>query len=219
MRSKPCSYQVLRAPEKVEVDGSLKDRAWTGARLLPQLKLPWNRDDLQATECRFLWDDDYLYGAFRVWDQEVVTWTDPAHQGKMAVVDHDRVEMFFALDDHLKEYYCFEIDPQGLVLDYHAHHHRNFEFAWKMQGLHVGASIQPNGYIVEVAIPFQQMKELGFPFSASGFDWIVGVYRADFSFLKPGELRMLWQAWVDPNVSEPDFHVPSSFGRFEFVNF
>lgn len=216
--STPGSYQVLRAPGKIKLDGSLQDGAWSKARLLPPLKLPWDPDEPQATECRFLWDDDYLYGAFRVWDKEVVTWTDPAHRGKMAVVDHDRVEMYFAFDEQLKEYYCFEIDPQGLVLDYRARYHRNFEFAWKMEGLRVAASIQPDGYIVEVAIPFRQMKQLGFPFSPSGFNWMAGVYRADFSLPRPGELKMLWQAWVDPKVPRPDFHVPSSFGRFEFVN-
>jgi hypothetical protein len=218
MTSKHSSYRVLRTTERANVDGSLGEAAWTKAHLLPDLTLPWSSDELQATECRFLWDDTYLYGAFRVWDKDVVTRTDPAHQGKMAVVDHDRVEMFFALDRELNEYYCFEIDPKGLVLDYRAHYHRKFDFGWTLPGLRVGTSTQPDGYVVEVAIPFQPMKELGFPFSRSGFEWITGVYRADFSLLSTGELKMLWQAWVNPNVIEPDFHVPSSFGRFEFVN-
>lgn len=218
MDSKNASYRVLRTTEKVNVDGSLDEAAWAKALLLPELTLPWSRDEVQATECRFLWDDAYLYGAFRVWDGDVVTRTDPAHQGKMAVVDHDRVEMFFALDPELKEYYCFEIDPQGLVLDYRAHYHRKFDFGWKLPELRVATAMRQDGYVVELAIPFQSMKELGFPFSSSGFEWITGVYRADFSLLKTGELKMLWQAWVNPNVVEPDFHIPSSFGRFEFVN-
>jgi cellulose/xylan binding protein with CBM9 domain len=217
---KPPMYEVLRTPSTFPIDGSLLDEAWSEAPLLPALKLPWHQADLQTTEARFLWDANYLYAAFRVWDKEIVTWTDPKREGKLAVVDHDRVEMFFALDDDLKEYYCLEVDPKGLVLDYKARHYRNFDYSWRMEGLRVATSIQENGYTVELAIPFSQMKRLGFPASTSksGFSWRVGVYRADFSLAKPGELNMLWQTWVDPNVAEPDFHVPSSFGLFRFVN-
>jgi hypothetical protein len=216
---KPPIYEVLRAPERPQVDGSLLEEVWGKAPFLPPLKLPWGEGELQITEARFLWDANYFYGAFRAWDKEIVTWTDPKHEGKLAVVDHDRVELFFALTDDLREYYCFEINPKGLVLDYKASHYRNFDYSWRMEGLQVGTSIQANGYTVELAIPFREMKKLGFPFSTSksGFSWKVGVYRADFSLVKPGELRMLWHTWVDPNLPEADFHVPASFGRFDFV--
>jgi Carbohydrate family 9 binding domain-like len=218
--SKPPTYEVLRTSEKPPIDGLLLDEAWSKAPLLPPLKLPWSQGEPQTTEARFLWDSNYLYAAFRVWDKEIVTWTDPKREGKLAVVDHDRVEMFFALSEDLKEYYCLEVDPNGLVLDYKAHHYRNFDYSWRMEGLQAATSIQTNGYTVELAIPFREMKKLGFPFSTSksGFSWRVGVYRADFSLVKPGELKMLWQTWADPHVPQPDFHVPSSFGFFEFVN-
>ena len=220
LASKPPTYQVFRISEKVPIDGSLLDDVWSKAPLLSPLKLPWNKNEPQTTEARFLWDSNYLYAAFRVWDKEIVTWTDPKHEGKLAVVDHDRVEMFFALGEDLKEYYCLEVNPKGLVLDYKAHHYRNFDYSWSMEGLRVATSIQENGYTVELAVPLHEMKKLGFPFSTSksGFSWRVGVYRADFSLVKPGELSMLWQTWVDPQVAQPDFHVPSSFGLFEFVS-
>jgi len=218
--SRPPSYEVRRTSAKLPVDGSLLDEGWGQAPLLPPLKLPWDKEEPQSTEARFLWDPNYLYAAFRVWDKEIVTWTDPKHEGKLAVVDHDRVEMFFALSEDLREYYCLEINPKGLVLDYKAHHYRNFDYAWSLEGLRVATSIQENGYTVELAIPLREMRKLGFPLSTSksGFSWRVGVYRADFSLVKPGQLKMLWQTWVDPQVAQPDFHVPSSFGIFEFVN-
>src|SRR5215470_1368340 len=98
---RPPTYEVLRTSNTFPIDGSLLDEAWSQAPLLPALKLPWHKDDLQTTEARFLWDANYLYAAFRVWDKQIVTWTDPKREGKLAVVDHDRVEMFFALDDDL----------------------------------------------------------------------------------------------------------------------
>jgi cellulose/xylan binding protein with CBM9 domain len=218
--SRPPTYEIRRTSAKLPIDGALLDEAWSGAPLLPSLKLPWDQGESQSTEARFLWDATYLYAAFRVWDKDIVTWTDPKHEGKLAVVDHDRVEMFFAPSEDLKEYYCLEVDPNGLVLDYKAHHYRNFDYSWSLEGLRVATSIQENGYIVELAIPLREMKRLGFPLSTSksGFSWRVGVYRADFSLAKPGTLKMLWQTWVDPQVAQPDFHVPSSFGIFEFVN-
>jgi hypothetical protein len=110
--SSPPSHEVLRTSAKFPIDGSLLDEAWSQAPLLPRLKLPWAQREPQATEARFLWDSNYLYAAFRVWDREIVTWTDPKHQGKLAVVDHDRVEMFFAPTEDLREYYCLEVDPR-----------------------------------------------------------------------------------------------------------
>ena len=211
------TYQVFRANGKLEVDGLLKEEAWKKAALISNFKLPWDQEKPQATEARFLWDSDFLYGAFRAWDHEIVTWTAPNHRGKIAVTDHDRVEIFFAWEESLKDYYCLEIDPDGVVFDYKAHYHRNFDPSWHLTGLKVASKILPDGYVVELAVPLAVMKELGFPVSASGFTWKVGVYRADFSLTQPGKLKMLWQTWIDPGFSQPDFHVPSSFGYFEFV--
>jgi len=212
------TYQVFRASGKIEVDGVPEEKAWKKAALISNFKLPWEQEKPQPTEARFLWDSDFLYGAFRVWDREIVTWTAPHHQGKIAVTDHDRVEVFFALEESLENYYCLEIDPQGLVFDYQAHYHRNFDPSWHLNGLKVASKILSDGYVVELAVPLVTMKELGFPVSASGFTWKVGVYRADFSLTQPGKLKMLWQTWVDPGLPQPDFHVPSSFGHFEFVD-
>lgn len=212
------TYQVFRTNGRIEVDGLLKEKSWKRAALISNFKLPWDQQKPQATEARFLWDRDFLYGAFRVWDREIVNWTAPEHEGKTAVLDHDRVEVFFALDDSLQNYYCLEMDPHGVVYDYQAHYYRNFDPSWHLKGLKVASKILSDGYVVEMAVPLSVMKELGFPVSASDFVWKVGVYRADFSLTQPGKLKMLWQTWIDPGLSQPDFHVPSSFGQFEFVN-
>ena len=212
------TYQVFRADGKIEVDGLLKEKTWKKAALISNFKLPWDREKPQPTEARFLWDPNFLYGAFRVWDREIVNWTAPEHQGKMAVLDHDRVELFFALEDSLQDYYCLEMDPYGLVYDYQAHYYRNFDPSWHLEGLKVATTNLSDGYVVELAVPLGSMKKLGFPVSASGFTWKVGVFRADFSLPQPGKLKMLWQTWIDPGLPQPDFHVPSSFGHFEFVD-
>jgi len=40
---------------------------------------------------------------------------------------NDRVELFFAKQAALNDYWCIEIDPSGRVHDYHAKHCRKFD--------------------------------------------------------------------------------------------
>lgn len=121
----------------------------------------------------------------------------------------DRAEIFLSKDKEMKEYFCFEIDPDGKVMDYKASHYRNFDFEWDCQEIITDASITDTGYCVTASFPLEWLRREGL--MAENGDMLVGLYRADF--IKGTEADIDWYSWRKPKSSEPDFHIPSSLGR------
>ena len=121
----------------------------------------------------------------------------------------DRAEIFLSKDKEMKEYFCFEIDPYGKVMDYKASHYRDFDFEWDCQEIITDASITDTGYCVTASFPLEWLRREGL--MAENGDMLVGLYRADF--IKGTEADIDWYSWRKPKSSEPDFHIPSSLGR------
>lgn len=210
------TYHVRYLPNAaITLDGTDNEPAWQEACLLDDFSFPWKDTPTPRTEFRAVCDDTFLYTAFRVHDEDIVVVDD--FQDKLDVVKEDRVEIFFARDAELKQYFCVEIDPRGHVLDYSASHYRQFDRGWNCPGLRTAGSSRKDGYVVEAAIPLATLAALGLP-PLDGNDGILtGVFRAEFSHGEAGETIENWISWVDPNVPTPDFHVPGAFGRFRSI--
>lgn len=199
----------------IRLDGVLDEPAWRTTEPETRFAFPWDRRPLPHTEFRALFDAEALYFAFSVDDDDVVL-AEP-FGGKADVVREDRVELFFAVDENLAEYYCLEIDPLGRVLDYRARHYREFDFSWSFPGLEVAGVQTAGGYDVEGRIPLASLASLGFPSPASGRPINLGIYRAEFRHGNGPDPIEGWISWIDPETQEPDFHVPESFGRLTMV--
>ncbi len=213
----PPIYQARCVPDgSIVLDGSLKDAAWARAARVTAFQFPWEKRRPPATEFRALFDSHDLYFAFRAGDDDVVL-AEP-FRAKEDVMREDRVELFFALDERLAQYFCLEIDPLGRVLDYRASHYRKFDFSWTFPGLDVVGVRTDQGYTVEGRIALDALRSLGFPLTESGQPIRLGIYRAEFRHAEGDELSEGWMSWVDPRTEEPDFHVPTSFGRLEMVS-
>ncbi len=209
-------YQVRYVPKvPIQVDGHLDEPAWRAAVVEQGFRFPWKAAEAPSTRFRALADDETLYFAFEADDRDIVLVED--FRSKEDVVKEDRVEMFFALDEGLKSYYCLEIDPRARTLDYKASYYRQFDNAWSCAGLKVAAQITARGYTVEGALRLETFHRLGLPPLGEGQAWRVGLFRAEFSH-GPGAAPIEdWISWVDPRTSKPDFHVPSAFGLFRLV--
>ncbi len=135
------------------------------------------------------------------------------------VIGSDRVEIFFSTGRDLKPYYGIEMDPRGEVLDYKAQFHRELDFEWSCDDLKVATLLNDAGYVVEASLPIAKFKSLNcMHHDDAGNYLIAGLYRAEFSHdPRSGAIVEDWMSWVDPEVSTPDFHVPSSFGTIRFA--
>lgn len=212
------SYEVREvADPNLTLDGTLSEPAWDTAGIETGFSFPWQDRPAPGTEFRAFRSDGSFYFAFRVEDEDIVL---DAGEGEETVAAGDRVEIFVASDDALKDYFCIEIDPRGRVLDYRASFYREFDFDWAFPELRVAATVFEGGYVVEGELPLTALASYGLPSLLEdpvGF----GIFRAEFSHqtlpdggIDPAaEPKREWISWVTPSSDEPDFHIPSAFGR------
>ena len=136
--SKP-TYRVRHVTAaQIELDGRLDESVWSQANVESQFTFPWNRQHAPRTEFRAVFDDQYLYFGFDVQDADVFLLD--KLQDKRDEVFEDRVEIYLSRDDAMKDYYCFEIDPRGRVLDYRASFPRRIDMSWRSGGRGQGCS-------------------------------------------------------------------------------
>jgi hypothetical protein len=184
--------------------------------LLTDFSFPWIEREVPATEFRARWTpgDQRLHFCFDVVDDDIVL--GEGEDSKAQVIGSDRVELFFAVDESLSRYYALEMDPRGVVLDYAAKFHREMDWQWSIDDLELETDMREDGYSVVGSLSLDELNRLGCVHSDSdgGRYLIAGAYRAEFHRDADGKVIEDWIAWVDPQVPTPDFHVPSSFGRF-----
>ena len=215
-REKSNEYIVNQLKEqKIIIDGKLDESDWGKANSITDFTLPWENLKSQPAEFKALYDSNNFYYSFSVKDTETVVLD--SIETEEDLVYEDRVEIYFAFDDKLaKPYYCAEVDSKGRILDYQATFPRQFDFDVDWGAIKAAAVNNDSGYTVEAAISLNEMKKLGYKIDGDKTQLKVAVFRADFEKSANDTLIKHWQAWINPNVSKPDFHVPSSFSDFIF---
>ncbi|MGE8344023.1 MAG: sugar-binding protein [Flavobacterium sp.] len=184
---------------------------WEKANCLTDFTSPWNNDPVLKIEFRALWDLDYLYFNFQVFDSEV--YIDRKDNSTDSICNSDRVELFFRKNEKLSPYYCLEMDVDARILDFEAYPNWNFDYNWRWpeKQLEIQSVKGQKSFTVAGRISIASLKELDL---IQGNIIEAGVYRAKFSKDENGNYEPTWITWVDPNTAEPNFHIPSSFGKF-----
>ncbi|GAB1441065.1 hypothetical protein MASR2M36_38500 [Providencia sp.] len=77
-----------------------------------------------------------------------------------AVLDSDRVELFFATSPELKPYYTAEMDPKGRTFDAKANFYREVDPSWNWETLQTVGEITPNGYVLTGKIDLDEFSKL-----------------------------------------------------------
>lgn len=217
LRTDDCAqvYRVSRATAPLpRIDGTLSEGEWPESGWESGLLFPWRESAAPGTAFNVVSGGDDLFFAFRVTDHDVVV-ADGDAEDESLVERGDRVELFFARDPQLDEYYSIEVDPGGRVLDYRGRFYRRFDRDWDCHGLEAAATRQADGYVVEGRLPGAALQAMGLAAPTGGSLLVAGVFRAEFSHRSDGPPDESWISWVRPRVEEPDFHVPSAFGCFQ----
>lgn len=183
------------------------------ANLIEDFSCPWKEDSIPRTEFRAVWNNDFLKFQFDVEDHDLVL-AEHSDSGE-AALGSDRVELFFASSaDLTTPYYGAEMDPRGNVYDYEGLYHRQINATWSFDTLNYSGTFHEGGYSVDGTFSLAELKSLG---CLREREMITGVYRAEFSHGEGEKIVNDWICWVDPQIDPPDFHVPSSFGKFKLV--
>lgn len=208
---KEYHVEIIDKNEKKNLTQILDPVFWEKANCLTDFTSPWNNDPVLKIEFRALWDLDYLYFNFQVFDSEV--YIDRKDNSTDSICNSDRVELFFRKNEKLSPYYCLEMDVDARILDFEAYPNWNFDYNWRWpeKQLKIQSVKGQNSFTVAGRISIASLKELDL---IQGNIIEAGVYRAKFSKDESGNYEPTWITWVDPNTAEPNFHIASSFGRF-----
>jgi hypothetical protein len=206
---KPLEYIVNKTKDIITIDGDLSEQAWRNANVISKFVYPWNPDRAQPIVFRALHDDHFLYLSYQMEDDVIIA---PDHiSGEQDLIEQDRVEIYVAPDKMVGEYYCIEMDVKGRKLDYKGKFHRQFDFSWEFDDVEHKGAYTNDGYLVEAAISLKALEKLDI---IQDDVFYAGVYRADFHYGLDSTVVHVYATWLDPEVEEPDFHVPSSLGIF-----
>lgn len=196
---------------KIEYHNNFK--SWKDIETINDFRYPWRDESPPNTSFRAYHDDEFLYFNFIAEGPRPLIYV--KNNNKLEVIHSERIELFFRKDDNLNPYYCFEIDPLGRVLDYEAKHYRKFNRAWTWPSdLQIRAHINKGLYSVSGQFNKKTLIDLGL---LQGKSMDVGLYRGHCTSLVNDQAELKWISWVDPGTKEPDFHVPSAFGKFELM--
>lgn len=210
-------YEAARTSAPIKIDGKLDENAWARATAVGEFLN--NSDGSKShykTEARVLYDDNYLYFAFRCADENV--W---ATRGKRDahLWEEEVVEVFLQADPHQPSYIELEVNPLGTMLDIylldirkplHYESWNSEKLRWAVQ---VSGTVDGKGgdheWTCEIALPFEDVVTAPHLPPKLGDRWRMNLYRVE---QRPKAAELAWS----PTLRE-DFHVPARFGEIIFT--
>jgi cellulose/xylan binding protein with CBM9 domain len=210
-------YEVHRATSPIKVDGKVDDSAWTKAPVIRNFVN--NSDGSESsykTEARVLYDDNFLYFAFRAVDANI--WSTMKRRDQH-LWEEEVVEVFLQADPNQPSYIELEVNPLGAMLDIYLLgprkpiHYESWNSEKLRWGVHVDGTVDGKAgdreWTCEMALPMEDIVTAPHRPPQPGDRWRMNLYRAE-SLPKPGSL-----AW-SPTLQD-DFHIPKRFGEIMFA--
>lgn len=185
---------------------------WDSCQTIASLHAPWEGNRQDKTTFGAFYNEASFIFRFRVEDSSIAVVGSDAESD---VALGDRVELFFAQDASLNNYYCLEMSPNGRTLDYHASFYRKFDDEWNLDGLQIQSSKSNSGYTVTGIIPIVFFQQLTNTISLKGEKVKIGIFRAEKRTVEQSE-DFSWYSWISPQSKHPDFHISSAFGTLSF---
>jgi alpha-galactosidase len=168
-----------------------------------------NADPGRETSVRVLWSRQYLYLRFECHYRELFTFEDSDPGGRRDHLwDRDVAEAFLQPDPSRERFYReFEVSPNGMWLDLDI-------FPGGLADLKSGLQRSvirdetSQVWTAELAIP---MKSLTAKFDPAA------IWRANFYRVEGRNEPRAYLAWQPTHTPQPNFHVPSAFGKLRFA--
>ncbi|MCD6307721.1 MAG: carbohydrate-binding family 9-like protein [Candidatus Latescibacteria bacterium] len=221
-------YTIRRRTGKIVIDGVLDDPDWAAAVSLGDFKFPWynyskyeevRKAELEQTEVKMLWDDDFLYVCYTCEDKHI--WADHYNSNSRTYRD-DCVELFWNPDPASgNAYNMFEINCIGNLLSVYNNFDKNTKLSDRIIMVpHIAQSVRgtvnndsdiDEGWTIELAIRFDDYPELLKEKPKDGTMWRAGINRCGG--------RTNWQdsMWA-PEFGKivGNFHLYQYFGKLYF---
>lgn len=168
-----------------------------------------NRDPVKQTEVRVLWSRSTLYLRFVSHYLQLHVFSDSDSNGRRDHLwDRDVAEAFLQPDPSRPRFYKeFEVAPNGMWIDLDI---SPGPLADLKSGLQRSVWLDEvrQTWAAELAIPMRALTEHFNPDAT----WHANFYR-----IEGKQEPRSYMAWRPTNTPEPNFHVPSAFGRLRFA--
>ena len=168
-----------------------------------------NADFERETEVRVLWSRQHLYLRFECRYRELFVFEDSDPNGRRDHLwDRDVAEAFLQPDPSRAGFYReFEVSPNGMWVDLDIFPGGRADLKSGLQRS-VAANEKSRTWTAELAIP---LKSLTATFDPSA------IWRANFYRVEGKSEPRAYLAWQPTNTPQPNFHVPSAFGKLRFA--
>jgi hypothetical protein len=209
-------YEVLRVSEPPVIDGRLDEPAWRTAPLVgPFVRNADGAPSPLVTEAWMLYDDEFLYIAFRLEDENI--WATMTQRD-----DHlwheEVVEVFIQPDPAHPAYVELEVNPLGTMLDiflldrrkplpYASWNSARLRWAVQVDGT-VDGEPGDKGWTCEIALPHEDLPMAPHVPPRPGDRWRLNLYRVE---KRPAPAALAWSP-----TRTNDFHLPDRFGEIVF---
>jgi len=211
-------YEVARLTNSINVDGKLDEKAWAEAQ--PVGAFVNNRDGSRSelqTEARILYDQRFIYFAFRAIDQNI--WATMRKRDEHLWLE-EVVEVFLQANPSIPNYIELEVNPLGTMLDIYLIDRRkplHYE-SWNSE--HLRWAVQVEGTVdgkdgdrewtCEIALPFEDIATAAHLPPQPGDRWRMNLFRVE---QKPKVAELAWS----PTLQD-DFHVLPRLGEIVFTD-
>jgi hypothetical protein len=210
------AYNVLRASSGINVDGKLDDAPWRAAPDVGDFVV--NRDGSPSqlkTQAKVLYDDSFLYFAFRCTDQNI--WSTMKKRDQR-LWEEEVVEVFLKADPNQTSYIELEVNPLGTMIDiflldvrkplrFESWNSEKLKWAVQVDGT-VDGKEGDKEWTCEIALPMDDIIPAPNRPPKPGDRWRLNLYRVEKL-----PVRALL-AWI-PTLKD-DFHRPEMFGVIVF---
>ena len=173
-----------------------------------------NPDPARQTEVRLLWTPATLYLRFACRYRELFVFEDSDANGRRDHLwDRDVAEAFLQPDPSRPRCYKeFEVSPNGMWIDLDIAPRDVFPEGLSdlKSGLRRSVWLDPEQrtWAAELAIPITALT--------ANFD-PAAVWRANFYRVEGPQEPRFYSAWQPTHTPQPNFHVPSAFGKLRFT--
>ena len=168
-----------------------------------------NADPERKTRVKALWTEKTLYLRFECSYRTLHVFSDSDPNGRRDHLwDRDVAETFLQPDPSHEHFYKeFEVSPNGMWIDLDI---GSGELVNLQSGLTRSVAINENSHTwaAELAIPMGALTPKFDPDT---------VWRTNFFRVEGQAESRFYAAWRPTNTPQPNFHVPSAFGRMRFV--
>jgi len=152
--------EVRKAEGAIRIDAQLDEPAWQSATPLPVAYEWYPSDNIAApveTEALVTYDERYLYVAFRARDPKPAL-IRARHHERDGGGDDDVVGFYLDPFNDDKLAYQFRVNPLGVQIDaINSDVEDSEDFSWDAIWDSAGR-LTPDGYVVEIAVPLQQLR-------------------------------------------------------------